>query len=152
VTRRGPGRRPAPFTPPVSVSSGAPAPRSTDHGAAAVELALVLPLLLVLVFGIIDFGRMLNAQITLTEAAREGARAAALGHDTAARVARTAGGTVVTTTVTACPGDDPRADATVVLTHRFEPVTPLEPLMRLVGGAADSSITVTARGVMPCVG
>ncbi len=35
--------------------------------------------LLLIVFGIIDFGRALNAQITLTQAAREGARLAALG-------------------------------------------------------------------------
>ena len=129
------------------------APDAPDHGAAAVELALVLPLLLLLVFGIIDFGRMLNTQITLTEAAREGARAAALGHDPAQRVARTANGTAVDgTTVTSCPGDDPRADAVVTLTHEFAPVTPLEPLMRLAGGAGNSSITISARGVMPCVG
>ena len=49
-----------------------------DRGAAAVEFALLLPVLLLLVFGIIDFGRALNAQITLTQAAREGARIAAL--------------------------------------------------------------------------
>ena len=40
---------------------------------------MVLPLLLLIVFGIIDFGRLLNAQITLTQAAREGARLAAVG-------------------------------------------------------------------------
>src|SRR5215472_18044642 len=53
--------------------------RGGDRGAAAVEFALLLPLLLLLVFGIIDFGRAINAQITLTQAAREGARLAALG-------------------------------------------------------------------------
>ena len=36
------------------------------------------PVLLLVIFGIIDFGRMLNAQITLTEAAREGARATSI--------------------------------------------------------------------------
>ena len=49
-----------------------------DRGAVAVEFALLLPLLLLIAFGIIDFGRALNAQITLTQAAREGARLAAL--------------------------------------------------------------------------
>ena len=53
--------------------------RSPIGGAAAVEMALVLPLLLLLVFGIVDFGRALNLQITLTQAAREGVRPAALG-------------------------------------------------------------------------
>ncbi len=56
-----------------------------DRGSAAVEFALVLPLLLLIVFGIIDLGRALNAQITLTEAAREGVRLAAYG-DSAATV------------------------------------------------------------------
>ena len=50
-----------------------------DRGAAAVEFALLFPVLLLIVFGIIDFGRALNAQITLTQAAREGARLAAVG-------------------------------------------------------------------------
>jgi len=58
-------------------------PRSADRGSAAVEFAMVLPLLLLLVFGIIDFGRMLNAKITLNEAAREGARSAALQSESA---------------------------------------------------------------------
>jgi len=41
-------------------------------------MAIVLPLLAFLVFGIIDFGRMLNAQIELSQGAREGVRLAAL--------------------------------------------------------------------------
>lgn len=49
-----------------------------DAGAAAVEMAIVLPLLVALVFGIIDLGRMLNAQIEISQAAREGVRLAAL--------------------------------------------------------------------------
>lgn len=49
-----------------------------DRGAAAVEMALVLPLLLFLVMGIIDFGRAYSAQIQLSSAAREGVRLAAL--------------------------------------------------------------------------
>jgi Flp pilus assembly protein TadG len=46
------------------------ASKPRDRGAAAVEFALLLPLLLLLVFGIIDFGRALNAEITITQAAR----------------------------------------------------------------------------------
>ena len=49
-----------------------------DRGAAAVEMALVLPVLLFLLMGIIDFGRMFNAQIQLSQAAREGVRLASL--------------------------------------------------------------------------
>ena len=50
-----------------------------ERGAAAVEFALILPLLVMLVFGIIEFGRGYNAKIELTGAVREGARELALG-------------------------------------------------------------------------
>ncbi len=63
--------------------------KARDRGATAVEFALVLPLLLLLVCGIIDFGRALNAQITLTQAAREGARLEALGDSSGAVQTRT---------------------------------------------------------------
>jgi len=43
-----------------------------------VEFALILPLLVMLVFGIVEFGRAYNAKITLTAATREGARLLAL--------------------------------------------------------------------------
>ena len=44
-------------------------------GSNLVEFALVLPLLLVLVFGIVDFGLALFDKAVITNAAREGARA-----------------------------------------------------------------------------
>jgi hypothetical protein len=49
-----------------------------EHGAVAVEMAIVLPLLLMLLIGIIEFGRVFNVQISLSQAAREGARHAAV--------------------------------------------------------------------------
>ncbi|MDQ0824914.1 Flp pilus assembly protein TadG [Arthrobacter sp. B2I5] len=52
--------------------------RDSERGAAAVEFAILLPLLLMLVLGTIEFGRAYNAQITLTNAAREGARVMAI--------------------------------------------------------------------------
>ncbi|HEU0131923.1 MAG TPA: TadE family protein [Mycobacteriales bacterium] len=45
-----------------------------DHGAAAVEFALLFPLFLVIVFGIIDMGFAFNQKINLTQAAREASR------------------------------------------------------------------------------
>lgn len=48
-----------------------------DHGQAVVELALVLPVLLLLAIGLVNLGLMINAQIELTQAAWEGARAGA---------------------------------------------------------------------------
>ena len=49
-----------------------------ERGAAAVEFALILPLLIMLVFGIIQFGVLFNRQQGLHAAAREGARIASL--------------------------------------------------------------------------
>jgi TadE-like protein len=51
-----------------------------EKGAVAVEMAIVLPLLLLILLGIIEFGRVLNVQVSLTQAAREGARYAAIHH------------------------------------------------------------------------
>jgi hypothetical protein len=45
-----------------------------ERGQSLVEMALVLPLLLLLLAGIIDFGRAYNNYIIITNAAREGAR------------------------------------------------------------------------------
>jgi len=44
-------------------------------GQAIVEFAVVLPILLVLMLGLINLGVLINAQIILTQAAWEGARA-----------------------------------------------------------------------------
>jgi Flp pilus assembly protein TadG len=123
-------------------------------GAAAVEMALVLPLLLFVVFGVVDFGRMLNAQLTLTQAAREGARAAALGQSADTRVqAATTSLSGVTSTVTTCPaGGSTSADAVVTTTLNFTFVTPLAALAPLFGGGMSSSFTLTGKGIMPCVG
>ncbi len=127
-----------------------------DRGAAAVEMAIVLPLLLLLVFGIIDFGRMLNTQITVSAAAREGARWAALGQSgVAARVTAAAPGLIPApvTTATTCPaGAAIGTNATVVVTSTYTPITPLGALSALFGGAFPSTITITGRGVMRCGG
>jgi Flp pilus assembly protein TadG len=57
--------------------------RRSDDGAAAVEFALILPIFLLLIFLLIDFGRLFYCQITLNSAAREAARAVALRMTTA---------------------------------------------------------------------
>ena len=49
-----------------------------EKGASAVEFALILPILVMLVFGIFQFGIAYNNYITITHAAREGARRAAV--------------------------------------------------------------------------
>jgi Flp pilus assembly protein TadG len=51
---------------------------NNQNGAAMVEFAIVLPLLLILVFGIIEFSVMFYDKAMLTNATREGTRAAIL--------------------------------------------------------------------------
>ena len=58
--------------------------RRNEAGQAMVEMALVLPILLILIGGIVDFGWLFYNQLSLTNAAREGARYAAIHHSEAA--------------------------------------------------------------------
>ncbi|GIH08926.1 hypothetical protein Rhe02_69930 [Rhizocola hellebori] len=127
-----------------------------DRGAAAVEMALLLPLLLMLIFGIIEFGLLLTAQIGVTEAAREGARAATV--DPSASAARDrvrlfdSSYNIVAADSHGCganpaPGDN----AVIVVTYEYEFLTPLGGLVSMLGGGSwGDSVDVYATGVMPC--
>jgi Flp pilus assembly protein TadG len=57
----------------TSSRSGRPCRRGA-RGQGLVEFALVAPLLIALAFGIFDFGRGMSANVTVTNASREGAR------------------------------------------------------------------------------
>jgi Flp pilus assembly protein TadG len=122
-----------------------------DQGSAAVEFALVLPVLLLIVFAIIDFGRMLNARIVLSQAAHEGARAVEITNDPAqaqARIDTTLGNLAGGVTGRDIVGCDVAPDATVTLTYTFSYVTPLA----IFGGFGDESgATMTATAVVPCL-
>ena len=54
-----------------------------QRGASAVEFAFIVPLLIILVLGIAEFGHAFQVQGTLSAAAREGVRAMALRNDPA---------------------------------------------------------------------
>lgn len=64
--------------------------RANDRGSSAVEFALVVPFLVTLIVGMIQFGVVYNAYLGVTHAAREGARMAAVGQYTVADVKATA--------------------------------------------------------------
>ncbi|MGJ7919181.1 TadE/TadG family type IV pilus assembly protein [Neobacillus sp. LXY-4] len=53
----------------------------SEKGQSLVEFALVLPVLLLLLFGIVDFGRIFHAYLTIDQAGREAARVASIGND-----------------------------------------------------------------------
>ncbi|WP_075980694.1 TadE/TadG family type IV pilus assembly protein [Bacillus massilinigeriensis] len=50
-----------------------------ENGQATVEMALSLTLFCLLIFGMIDFGRIFSAYLTLNHASREAARVASVG-------------------------------------------------------------------------
>lgn len=53
-------------------------PGTSERGAVAVEFALLAPVLIMLLLGIMEFGRAYNVQMSLTNAARESVRSIAI--------------------------------------------------------------------------
>ena len=122
--------------------------RRDERGAAVVEFALILPVLVLFVFGIIQFGQAYSARIELTGAVREGARAVALGKDgvattKAAAPGLTPGSMTVTTVPCATVSPPPDAKATVNASYPFEYTIPL---------FRTGTWTLKATGVMRCGG
>jgi Flp pilus assembly protein TadG len=124
----------------------------SDRGAAAVEFALVVPVLLLLVFGIAEFGRAYNIQTTLSGAAREGARTMALQNDAGAASAATVDAarpiTLSTDQVSVSPSSCPVTNTTAADTVRVTVTYQMAYLTSLFGG----SLRLTGTGVMRCNG
>ena len=76
--------------------------RRNRRGAAVVEFAVVSPVFFLLVFGMIEYGRLVMVQQLLTNAAREGARVGVLDDSTAGDVT-----TAVTSYLTAASINNP---------------------------------------------
>ena len=126
--------------------------RRRDRGAAAVEFALVFPLLLIMLFAIIDFGWVLNQQMSVTAAAREGARYYAIHNlrggragDAEARAADLVTGTVTFTYPSTCSPTVDDDELTMVV---HTPLTDLTGWLDAVSGGAILSGT----GSMRCGG
>jgi Flp pilus assembly protein TadG len=121
----------------------------TERGAAAVEFAFVLPILLLLVFGIIEFGRGYNVKVELTGGVREGARELALGGSPAEvrQAVRDAAPGLDPAiadgdfTITPCPPGGADGNATVRVRYDLQTLTPLVPA---------GEIEIDVRGVMRC--
>jgi Flp pilus assembly protein TadG len=124
-----------------------PARARSEAGAELVEFALVLPLLLLIFGGIVDFGLLLQRQQVVTNAAREGARLAVLpgytNTDVQARVTQfvreginndTAAPTTVVTAVTLTPGSGPPFQAAQVQVTLSDTFLILGPIASLAGG------------------
>lgn len=113
----------------------------SERGAAAVEFALVLPMLLLIMLGIIELGRAYNVQISLTHAAREAARDMAIHKDpdAAAMVGVGAAPSVglkatdINFSTASCPK---ASDVRVTITYDLKTVTGVGGEMTLTGKAA----------------
>jgi Flp pilus assembly protein TadG len=113
----------------------------SERGQSVVEFAMVLPLLLVVLFAIVDFGRIYQGHITLTNAAREGARLGAVGGsegEITARVMTTATGLTPTVVVENARGTAGES-VVVTTTATIALITPLGRLMTMIGGQAPSN-------------
>ena len=133
------------------------------------EFALILPMFLILVFGIIDFGMGLRAYISLSSATREGARYAAVGNPagaftsggsgqcngtttntTVGRVCSTINGLDLTNvdsvTVTYPNGNTPGRDVRVRAQYSYEYITPIDGIISVLsGGNIDDELTITSQ-------
>ncbi|RIV22837.1 pilus assembly protein [Alicyclobacillaceae bacterium I2511] len=121
-----------------------------DEGQALIEFALVLPVFLLLLLGIIEFGLIFSKYLTLEEAARNGARSVSLGYsasDVCSQVEQNAG--VSATGVQFNPGGvciptsswSPGEEVTVLVTAQ-QPI--LDPLISSVLGRNFMSLTASA--------
>ena len=114
-----------------------------DGGAAAVEFALILPIFLMLLFGIIDFGYMINRSSIINNAARDAVRVASVngsGADVEAAANSTLNGVPNATLAVSCRkasgspcaygvspvGNHASGDyATVSITYQHKMLTPV---------------------------
>lgn len=130
--------------------------RRNRRGAAAVEFAIVAPIFFLMVFGMVEFGRMVMVQQIITNASREGARMAVLDGATTNEIttsveeylANASIGAAASPTVTVDP--DPPSSAgygdpvTVTVSVGFDQVSWL-PSPMFLGGKTLSASSVMRR-------
>jgi len=98
-----------------------------ERGQTMTEFAIILPVLVVMLFGIIQFGIVFNNYVTLTDAVRAGAREASVARQsanpsaaaTAAVRSSAANLNQSNLNVTVTSGWQPGADVTVAATYPF---------------------------------
>jgi Flp pilus assembly protein TadG len=135
--------------------------RETDAGQTLVEFSMILPIMLILLFALVDFGRGFYTWLLVTNAAREGARAGATQQDVAAIENKVyesfcsdyaSGDCGLDETKLAIAVDNAqgtRGDAVAVdLSYDFEFVTPMGDILALIGGNNLSAPTITAHSSM----
>lgn len=125
---------------------------TSERGAELIEMAIALPLLLLVVMGIVDFGFLFQRYLVLTNAAMEGARVGVLPNyqlsdaEDRARTYAAGGGVpgVVTAAATSVPGAWPSVKVTVTHVYDYSFIGPIAGLF----GGSFGSITLTAQSTM----
>lgn len=127
--------------------------RRYRRAAAAVEFAIVAPVFFLLIFGMVEYGRMVMVQQVITNASREGARQAVLDGATTTEVQTVvndylASGSITGATVTVTPNPPANAEfgdpVTVAVSIPFSQVSWLPSPMYL-GGKTLVATTVMRR-------
>ncbi len=114
--------------------------KNGEKGQALVEFALLVPIFLLLLFAIVDFGMGFYSWITVTNSAREGARLGAVlatQQQIVDRVYQTADlpneATQMTVTVTNAQGQ-PGQSVVVKVDYKYDLITPLSGIVSFVSG------------------
>jgi Flp pilus assembly protein TadG len=114
--------------------------KSGEKGQALAEFALLIPIFLILLFAIVDFGMGFYSWITVTNAAREGARLGSVQAtevEIVDRVYQTSDlpdeATQMTVTVTNAQGQ-PGESVVVQVDYGYDLITPLAGLVQFVSG------------------
>jgi Flp pilus assembly protein TadG len=104
-----------------------------EKGQSLVEFALILPILLIILIGVVDLGRMYYAYIIITDAAAEGATYAAINPNDISEIenrARAACGDIaagvqsVQVTCPTCPSAESGDTVTVSISYDYVVLTP----------------------------
>ncbi len=139
--------------------------RKREAAQSLVEFSLMLPMFLILVFGVIDFGMGLRAYITTAQATREGARYGSIGNSGSTggaavscnagsanaivvKVCNTMGGldkTRATVTVSYPNGQTPGNSVRVVTSYNYKYITPVSGLIKVfTGGSVGSTLPLSS--------
>ncbi len=110
---------------------------SGDRGVVALELVLIFPFLIALLFAIASFGLFFSRKVDVTSASRDAARTLALRGTPTYPTGMTASG------ITTCPAGNTSSVASVTLTASYTFSIPFIPL---------GTRTITATGTMRCGG
>ncbi len=125
--------------------------KNGEKGQALAEFALLIPIFLILLFAIVDFGMGFHSWITVTNSAREGARLGAVQattdkiiervHDTASLPNEDTNMDVFVTNAEGLPGES----VVVQVDYRYDLITPLA---GLVGNIFGPTLTFSSTAEM----